>query len=190
MISSVGYGVILLRHLRLWSLLTHHHLVIPRPTRESIPLQQCCQRHTRRGCWAQHDDRSTHRAGYLLQTVQGNCRMEVRQGIRERREIQRGQVYPRRGASMRGVLDVIYETSRHRWHRFEILIFGVLFYSFSGLHSLGIYFSRRFCRLICFCFQLWFSRKALIGAFDMNRLFGLDRNGFLLWTWSGVRITS
>lgn len=77
---------------------------LPRPAWQGVPVRLRRQYHTRRARGAEHDDREAYRARHQLQAVQGDCRVEVRQGIRVRREVQRRQIYLGGRAAVPGFL--------------------------------------------------------------------------------------
>lgn len=76
----------------------------PRPTWQSIPLQLRRQHHPIGSRGAEYDDRKTCGSGYCVPAVQGDSRVEIRQGVRIRPEVQGGEVYPGGGTIVCGVL--------------------------------------------------------------------------------------
>ena len=81
------------------------YVELPRPTRQSLPLQ-CRGEHFAIGRQrTQHDDGSAHCAGYNVPAVQGDGGVEVRQGVRADGEVQGRQIHTGGGVAVYGVLD-------------------------------------------------------------------------------------
>lgn len=73
---------------------------LPRSAWKGLPVQHGRQLRGGRAVGAQHDDGPARRARHHLPPVQRGRRLEVRQGVRERREVQGGQVHPRGRAAV------------------------------------------------------------------------------------------
>ena len=81
------------------------YVELPRPTRQSLPLQRRREHLAIRRQRTQHDDGPAHRAGYHVPAVQGDGGVEVRQGVRADGEVQGRQIHTRGGVAVYGVLD-------------------------------------------------------------------------------------
>lgn len=66
---------------RILMLTARTHAELPRPAWESISLQLCRELYRWRAERTQHDHRKAHCSRHLMPAVQGDRRLEIRQGI-------------------------------------------------------------------------------------------------------------